>query len=473
MRARLGRVSALAAVCLGVAFAGASPAAYATGTAKCQAEIFGAGSSLQNFAQKDVWIETGSESFLAPGEKWKNSICETKPTKIEYQSTSSGKAVAQWGANSGKLEEETGIKFPTYLGSDVGPEGPSGTSGTQLNNMDKAGGQGTKEGEGVVTVPVAQSAVGVLVQIPEECKGTLEAGEVVRITSEKLEKEWFKNEIKWEGLVTGAEGGKSKCTTEPKVPALYGRASASGTTAGMKRFLAGLNSGTDKTTWATFVSTAAKSESPSEWPTVPVEECAATKVKFEKGSQLAEGVYGCESSKGAIGYADLTDAIKAGFEKEAKLEKSTKATKSYVAFVQVQNNSYGSSSPTYVSPEKSKASNCTKAKYFKEKTLATKGNEDWSGAKQENSEEGVAEDYPVCTLTFDVAWSDYKDVPELPNKTKYNEEQANAVYAYLHYIVIEGQGSPLTNEHYGALPEEVKKSAKTGLEKSPHIIAWE
>jgi hypothetical protein len=471
IRARLGRLCVLAAVCAGTAFAATTPAAYAAGTEKC-AGITGAGSSLQNIAQKNVWIA----GFISPGTGWTSSVCENEPTPIEYFSSSSGKGIGQWGANGThtlKAETIEGHEvFPTYVGTDVGPEGLSTTTGSQLNEMDVAGGQGTAAGEGVVTVPVAQSAVSVLVQVPAECLGTLKEKEVVSITSEHLEKEWFSNTTKWSGLITGtATGAKSECTTE-KTPVLYGRFSASGTTAGFKRFLGDLNSGTDKATWAPFISTAVKSESPSEWPKVPLEEACST--KLEKGSQLAKAALECETANGAIAYADLADARAAGFEKEAKLIKPAGKTY-YVAVVRVQNNGYGVAPAVFQSPEKAVASNCAKANYFKEKTLAVKGNEDWSGAKEENIEGGEAEAYPLCTLTFDVAWHVYEKV-SAPAVGAYSQSKANAVYAYLHYVVSSaGQGTELTSHNYGVLPASVKAAAVAGLENTnsaTRAIRW-
>jgi ABC-type phosphate transport system substrate-binding protein len=468
IRARLGRFCALAAVCAGAAFAATTPAAYAVGTEKCEG-IKGAGSSLQNIAQKSVWI-TGFRG----GKGWEKSVCENEPGAMEYFSSSSGKGLGQWGANGThtlKEEEIEGVKvFPTYVGTDVGPEGPSTTAGTQLNEMDEAGKQGTAAGEGAVAVPVAQSAVSVIVQIPAECLNTLKEKEVVSITSEHLEKEWFKNEIKWQGLITGtATGAESKCTTE-KVPTTLARFSASGTTAGFKRFLGGVAS-PDKTTWAPFISTAAKSESASEWPKVPTEEACST--KLEKGSQLAKAVFECEIANGSIGYADLADARAAGFEKEAKLLKP--AGKSYyVAIVRVQNNGFGVAPAVYQSPEKAGESNCKKANYFKQTTLEVKGNEDWSGAKEENLEKGEAEAYPICTLTFDVAWHVYEKVPA-PTVGGYSEQKANTVFGYLHYIAFEGQNAELTTNHYGVLPTPVKTAAETALtntNKATRIIRW-
>jgi ABC-type phosphate transport system substrate-binding protein len=465
MRVKLGRICALTAVCAGAAFAALTPAAYAVGTEKCEGGVTGAGSSLQKVAQQKVFIP----GFLATGKGWE-ALCSSEPSPITYFPSSSGKGLAQWGAGGGGLKEEEIEKtkvFPTYVGTDVGPEGSSEKTGTQLRQMDEAGSQGFAAGEGVVTVPVAQSAVSVLVQIPAACKGTLAEKEVVSISSQKLEQEWRTNTVDWAGLVTGTTTGKSECTTE-KAPVLWARSSASGTTAGFKRFLGHLESGTEKASWTTDIENAANSESASKWPTLPTE--TACSVSLEKGSQLAEAVFGCEAANGAIGYADLTDALKAGFEKEAKLIKPAGKTY-YVAVVRVSNAAFGTAS-SFVSPEKGGASNCKKAEYLGQATLAVKGNESWSGASQEKLEKSEAEAYPICTLTFDLAWHEYEKVKD-PGGS-YTEQKTNTVFAFFKYIV-EGGQTGLAAEHYGALPANVDTAAKTGLETltpTTRAIRW-
>jgi hypothetical protein len=450
MRSRLGRLSALAAVCAGAAFAASAPAAYAT--APC-ATIQGAGSSLQNIAQNNVW----SLGFSLGGKGWEKGICFVAPKEepmVTYNSTSSGKGLAQWGAGSGVLKPgETGeTSFPAFIGSDVAPEG-SATTG-QISEMDKAGKEGTTNNE-IIAVPVAQSAVAVIVSMPKTASCTATVGSTEpEIKSKTLEEEWFSDNVTFTTLIKNA--GVS-CADIPK---LYGRFSPSGTTAGFKRYLASLNS-SNKATWVTKTSTAVESESPSEWPMVPEETVAGE--KLEKGSQLAKAVYEKPSSTGAIGYADLADAVAAGFSQEVKSPHKVGSEEFYSFYVVVQNNTI-SSTAAYASPNNSGASNCKEATYTE--PTEVKLNEDWSGARQNNTEGGGSENYPICTLTFDVAWHRYK-FPEWEAGKKYTEEQMNTVYAYLHYILTEGQGASLTEHQYGALAPTTKTKAEKGLEKKP------
>src|ERR1700740_614083 len=144
MRSQMARVLALAGSLLTVLAVAASPA-----TATNCANILGAGSSLQNIAQKEVWI-TGFTGTTG----WWLFLCPNKPT-ITYDSSSSGKGKAKWGYKGGGLDEDgTGEKMRAFVGTDLAP------SVEQIEKMGLAGEQ-TTPAKGVMAVPVAQSAVSV------------------------------------------------------------------------------------------------------------------------------------------------------------------------------------------------------------------------------------------------------------------------------------------------------------------------
>jgi ABC-type phosphate transport system substrate-binding protein len=421
MKARFTRIGVLAVACMMMVLAGGVSSASASLTCT---EISGAGSSLQNIAQNNVWI---------PGNP--DMECSTLPT-ITYTATSSGKGEAQWGENANKeLKDEPGVSpFPAFIGTDIGPEGPSANAGTQLNNMDKAGSQGTALGEGVVTVPVAQSAIAVLVSLPLGC--TTSTTGSPKVESSALEKEWFKNEGELGSLIKGAS---VVCANTPK---LYARESASGTTAGFKRYLDDINS-----RWDPLVTTAAKAAN-IEWPAT-VEETG-----FSKGSQLAEGVYNKPGANGAIGYADVADAVKAGFTSKPTLH-TAEGMETYSFYVQVQRG-VEAGAPVYASPSGlNESSNCGSASYNAPSVIGP--NVDWSGAKQT----GVTSTptYPICTLTFDLAWHLYSK-PQKSGKALYTQALRNTVYNYLLYIVNEGQNETLELHHYGKLTNPVAEDAK-------------
>jgi hypothetical protein len=429
MKVRSARVVILAVVCAAMALVGGSSSASAS--ISC-ALISGAGSSLQNIAQTVVWAPNNPDME-----------CSSLPV-IHYFATSSGKGEAQWGDNATQvLTEEPGVSpFPAFIGTDVGPEGPALTAKTQLNNMDVAGSQGTELDEGVLTVPVAQSAISVLVTLPLGCSATV--GGTAKVTSLALDTEWFKNEGLLGSIFTGGAGIVCKHT-----PELYARESPSGTTAGYKRFLDAIN----HAHWGSLVTTAAKAQN-TEWPGAVLE------TGFGKGSQLAEGVFSKPGANGAIGYADLADALKAGFSTKVALHPvGTELLYSFIA--EVQNNAMtAEEGPTYASPLASggSASNCANAEYNAPNRVLP--NMDWSGAKQSNVESGTA--YPICTLTFDLAWHEYSK-PKKGGAAVYTEAQRNTVFNYLLYIVKEGQNATLESNHYGKLTGTIATSAINGV----------
>jgi hypothetical protein len=137
-------------------------------------------------------------------------------------------------------------------------------------------------------------------------------------------------------------------------------------------------------------------------------------------------------------------------------------------YVLVQNNAYGSATPAYAGPEEGSGGgvNCSGAAYTT--PAEVKGNEDWSGASQNNIEKEGTKNYPICTLTFDLAWHKYSSVKGSGTHTeKYIEEEAIGTYAYLHYIVNEGQGPELKAKHFGSLPTAIDEKAIEGLETEP------
>jgi PBP superfamily domain len=396
---------------------------------QCEA-ITGSGTPAQSHLQS-----TFLSSVTTPN-------CEIKP-EISYIASSSRLGLLEWGASSGMLElGDAGVpsKLDAFVSADVAPEGPASSSGTELNNINDVGGP-------VVTVPVAQSAVAMLVSMPAGCV----LGTVAEPTVEykPLEEEWYTNTNSLEKLVRiGKSAAFTGCPT--KAPTLYARSTANGTTAVFKHFLYQA----DPAHWIAFVESDNKAED-TNWPAT-VSKINAT------GREEAERVLASENS---IGYAELADARAAGFS-------STPTTKGshYSFFVQVQN----ASGPTkFAAPEATGgASNCKAAEYdtMAEGTkLTVAPNTDWSHAWQTKALEGAAEKYPICALTFDLAWQHYKRLDEGSNGYGNDEETVNSVFQYFSYMVGEGQAlTKLLTEHYAPLPRELTKLVREGVTSS-HI----
>jgi ABC-type phosphate transport system substrate-binding protein len=437
MKVRLGRIVALAAVCMGAAFAVTAPAASAAVT--CEG-INGSGSSLQGVAQ-GLW---GSAFAL-------NSKGCTAGISVKYISTSSGSGLACWGVSGTLNKAECGVSgtLDAYIGTDVGPEGPAGTPGTQLTHMDAAGG-----GNKVVTVPVAQSAIAIIVTMPVGCVPK-NPQENPRVQVKALEEEWngskgtLAQQIKFENPGNGWKG--TSCQ-EKLTPTLFARSKGSGTTAGFKRFLDQVN----PQHWETFVKTAEEAES-IKWPNQQI------KTSDGKSSEQAEKTFKTPNS---MSYVDISDARKAGFNAAAAQIKAhpTEQGEADSFYVEVQNSI---TELKYIKPEEpSGEAACKKAAY---KAPTSVGPDvDWSHAQQTNSLAGVSGEglYPICTLTFDLAWHEYGLLPAGTYTNSTNT--ANAVLQYLTYIV-SGGGQEIAalkgQEHFAALPASIKLTAAEGLEE--------
>lgn len=455
MRTRIERLGAAVAVCAGFALAASVPAADAAAV-KC-APITGSGSSLQNLAQKEIWSPTWEKAAAGSKEGWEKEFggqsCEA-PTTVTYTATSSGKGLSEWGSKEGvvKLAEAGNGKeeLDEFVGTDVGPEG-SATTG-QIGHMDEAG-KGSTENNAVVAVPVAQSAVSVIVSLPVGCT-LAKKNEKARIPNQQLEEEWNADAIGFDNLVTNVGIGVAGCEA---VPTLEARETSSGTTAGFKRYLDDL----EPAVYGPFTETAEKSESQTEWPELVNKHETGNK----GGGELAKNVY---ETPGTIGYADLADARKAGFTGVTPHEHTNgNGEKYYSFFVQINNGGISSSSE-WESPEfvSTGAANCSKASYPEPATVGP--NVDWSIAKQGNATVGGTTAYSICTLTFDVAWQHYSFVKaEKANKEKvsYVSKQSNTVFDYLAWLVsTEAQGqAALTSGHFAPLPAKIKQEAEKGV----------
>lgn len=390
---RTTRLWVLAALCVGAVLAIGAPTASAATEVSC-GPITGSGSSLQAIVVKEVYTKNWEKALggftEVFGKGTEESVCK-KTTTIKYTATSSGKGLAEWGASSGKIvKSEAGNgeeMLDSFVGTDVGPEGPAGTAGTQIANMDAAGENTvTKEKNGVVAIPIAKSAIAVIASLPEGCE-LVNSAEQPSVRSNKLlAEEWNKDAIKANELFTNVENTPA-CE---KTLELQARESASGTTAGFKRYLGLIES----TVYGPFTNNAEKSESQSEWPELANKKETGNKT----GGELAERVM---ATQALTGYADVSDAIGKGF-KATPAQLGAVGKKYWTFFAKVPNK--GAEEGHKESPEASnEAANCSLATFTVPSKIGV--NVDWSKATQTNATGGGAGVYPICTLTFDVLWS--------------------------------------------------------------------
>jgi ABC-type phosphate transport system substrate-binding protein len=428
-----GRGLALACACSGALALGVSSPALAS--QPCTA-IAGAGSSLQLKAQTNV--------FIPAFEGATGGACGVT-VKVTYNSTSSGKGKEQWGNNSKdefKLET-AGEQFPAFIGSDTG------ASTEQEALMKKV------SGSSVVTVPVAQSAVTVLISTPSGCTPTKENEEAI-VDGPLLAAAWRSGLHKLSQLILGVNFGSSLSSCEVK-PLLIARSSSSGTTAAFKRFLGCMeetgentcSNANEKAPWKELNATTAASENTS-WPN---EEGSKVDIQASKGSELVADV---RNQPGSIGYADLSDAVSL-FDVGLWLEIGT----SWYTAALVKGSVAALPS---VSPETSNGgSNCEAAEYNEPASVGA--GVSWGLTRQANSRENKSNVYPICTLTYDLAWNLYH-VPSIPGG-KYKEGEELSVSAYLLYITTgTNVNTKLSAEHFFPLSSTTETTVSTGLKRS-------
>jgi ABC-type phosphate transport system substrate-binding protein len=401
----VGASSALAATCVpGVVFEGQ-------------------GSSLQGFAQTSVWI---------PGSKCKDT----------YTASGSAAGLEAFGVNTGVVNTKD-----TYIGTDDAPSGSAVTG--QLLEMETASG----EAEPVV-IPVEQAAIAVIVKPPTGCTPT-------RIENASLESVFNGLTLLWSQIKPTPAGGTA-CEVEiTRVVRLDG----SGTTYQFKHYLFENNmavldcTGTTKRTWLQLQPETVPN---TEWPQTslcnagegPVTPLVKSAVKGGKGE-----VEEVKKTANSIGYANLGDA-REGYKDTVEAEKFE------MYWLEVQNNvkkvpaTYAAPGTKAVEPSLGAAeANCSETKYANlAKVEKDEIDVDWS----EVSAEFVTQThYPICTLTWDVAWELYlvggiygAAALELGEETK----------SYLEWVTSTAAGKgqvEISNNHdYQKLPAGIAKLAE-------------
>jgi ABC-type phosphate transport system substrate-binding protein len=379
---------------------GAGTASAAPGCPEKGLTIEGQGSSLQKTAQ-GIWTSGY------------NGICTTGPV-AKYTATSSGSALKEWNYDLVRGSINTKIQF---LGTDDAP-----TAG-QITNIKSTAGGATTE-----IIPVTQAAIAIVVNPPAECTLT-------QIKRAELEKVFRGETTTWSGITTASGAG---CTGNIKRVV---RSDSSGTSYQLKHYLFSVSGSNlpclTTTTWANLQTPANNTVWPVNTgscssPTLsPVVKSKASGTGAEgTGSGGGDEVKTVNTTGGSIGYAALADV------------ENNKTGGTH--FVEVQNGTSGGS-PTYASPLKAtKMSNCEKTPYtvpMAAREAGTNTDVDWSGVYPTST---TTINYPICTLTWDVAFKGYSSAGFAAGTGK-------VVKDYLSYVVNEG-ATGVTGSYYDALP---------------------
>jgi ABC-type phosphate transport system substrate-binding protein len=370
---RMGTAASAAALAIGAfaVSAGSASAAPTCGGAK----IAGQGSSLQGAAQTTLWASTTGGYNAACGEK-----------QVTYTVSSSGTGLTSWGFKGGPFTNTW-----SFIGTDDGP------NATQIASAK------TASGTNVLVVPVAQTAIGVVINPPTGCS-------VSEITNKQFESVMRGNIKIWNKILTATGAG---CVNAPITRVV--RAEGSGTTYQVKNYLSLINNAAlacteGGKTWKQLEEIGAGEKPNTTWPENGVAGCAANAVSPIVTAAGGGGVVkAVNNNEGSFGYAALPDIEN---NKGLNPNKDTN-------WVKLQNNGVSNklanAHTTAPLEEAANAAQCFSTQYSVPTTArvgsASPANSDWSQVFGANPNiagvTGNVDAYPLCTLTYDVALTEY------------------------------------------------------------------
>ncbi len=404
------------------------------------AAIRGKGSSAQKLLQKEIWnkqFNSSANAFACSGTQG----ADGKPV-VSYESTGSGAGLESWGveqAKPGAQELWFGPKN-AFIGTEIAP------NKTQEAEIESHG------GGKVLTIPVAQPAIAIIVHLPKGClsvTGGPHTG-VISIKQKTLEQAFEGKKTKWSQLLNKAkftEATKKSCEKTGHITRVV-REDGSGTTGSFMKVLNLINKGkapyTGGKTWAQEAELAKN----LEWPN----EATDAVVRGNGGGGVVTKV---GETEGSIGYANVADARASKFfipasEKNAKGESGVGGPGTNLFWLDVENakNSYANPSTNGEIAGLSNSA-CEETTYVnglgKGKTtfpppgVESQWNEVTIGLTQKN--------YFPCYLTYDLALTHYKGAStgsfagagEL-EPAEPTEEEAKTVSDYIQYELSTGAG---------------------------------
>lgn len=483
---RRSRTALTAAIGSAVALAALAPGALAQEstftTGKCQgAAITGQGASFQAPAHNNVFIPSFSSTCVEVG----------RTPGVTYSGTGSGAGLNSFGRRSGTNADGSQSRSAAnrFAGTD---EAPTPDQINQMNTGTDAPGDEAR----VQTIPVAVASTTVSVNLPDGCTdangnllGTIPAEnravdpsasgkrpDRIKFTRVQLEQAFAAASgntsetandnnadtdlDEWGELFPGFDG-LANCDTVAITRVV--RADDSGTTSEFKRYLGILNPNRG---WTTLPTSTARGNA-ERWPNEDQREqfkfndppTGTSNTAVDTNGNIVRrrgnpGVAGgVDSIDGSIGYVVLADA-------RANFEQSAGKDDEYFVPLQRADNSYrepaGVDSATSTSFRTGeRGSNCASVT-FKNQPAST--NDSWTSTTGLDSPTG----YPVCSITYELAWDDYAAAYSGPNCNRAEEEQkARTVFDYIGHTL--GAGQPgLEAGDYSRLPNDILAKSRAG-----------
>ncbi len=360
-------------------------------------DIHGAGTAVQGIAQRSIWKVA-----------FESSICPSGPG-ISY-SDNSGEALRAWNINGKRGSINTADHF---IGTDEAP------SEAGLGNVAKVSG-----GAALLTIPVAQTSISIIANPPAGCT-------VQGITNNQLERV-FRGVIKsWSELET-AEG---TCGS-PIVRVV--RSDASTVTAQFKNYLARMYASVLPCSTESWLESRAIADETTGTPNTrwPL-SCKGQQLSVVVPSGFSNGapVNKVNEIEGSIGYAPTPEAQEFG---------------AAVSLAVQNNGKLPASEATFALPTAGGEANCVGTQYevpvgARQKSGEPGVNIDWSGVFAAHPAVG-GETYPLCMLTYDLAFRGYKAVGISFAKETTVREYLNG------YVVSPAGQEALESSPYAPLP---------------------
>jgi ABC-type phosphate transport system substrate-binding protein len=399
---------------------GARPAQATLLTACHGSNIQGEASSLQGLAQ-GIWTGTGFNTSTTG--------CKTDPFTPTVAASSSDQCLLDWHADGTTFDTSF-----TFCGSDAPP------TTAQINTMNAPVATGGS-GAAVQSVPVAQSAIAIVVNPPSGCT-------LASATGTDIEKVFRGTFTTWSQL--GATG----CGTATITRVV--REGWDGETYQFKRWLTSQFSGNVTTSPNRSWGNLQTSSTNTVWPGSPARSqsgCTMGSCDGTSGFGDEDAVQTAGNTTGSITFAALW-AVRKKFiihtypflkwiaiRREASLETIDPST-----------NGLGTTKAQ---------SNCPSTTNNVYGTLPTNTAASWATVSNTTAD---TTNYPLCTLTYVLAFSAY--TPKWGSSNTTGKTYATTVHDYLNYVVTApgGQTDALTtNDDYAPLPPDVRDKATTGL----------
>jgi ABC-type phosphate transport system substrate-binding protein len=408
------------------------------------ANITGQGASVMKNAYQNVFGPDFNTS--ANGAACSETQGEGGKPTVKYESTSSGAGLESWGVGG-----KTG-SFEVKNAFVVTEEPPNPSERTQIEENETTKGSAP---ESLLTIPVAQESIAILVHLPSGCTATSTSfpGRLV-IGNATLQKIFLGTISNWSEIKDGGDALTGTCSS-PITRVVRQGPEPAGSTHIFKKYLNLINDTSFPTENHTNKTWNELSEGPENivWPE------AAAVVRPAKTGDSAE-VSAVAEKASSIGYASLADARgnKAFIPPEGGKEKS-------IFWAPIQNSGVKTTKETFADPStdgdtsETADANCAKEKYTNGKGAKfppTSTDDTW----QEVTTDTKEKNYPLCGIAYQLALTKYSAYPLTTS------EEETTVSNFLDFALETktGGGQKLLENHdYEPLPTKVDKESLSGV----------